>query len=138
MVDATRQPARLTALSVKQPFASMIAGLCPGRVKTIETRTWATDYRGDLLIVSSLKPDQPTLHWPRGEYPVGKALAIAELIACRPMTWHDCEAAQCDHYNAFSWVLTDIRRIEPFGVKGQRGLYKVALRHGLTQIDTDF
>ena len=42
----------MRALSVKQPWASLIAS---GQ-KTIETRTWRTDYRGDLLIVSSRQP----------------------------------------------------------------------------------
>lgn len=41
----------MKALSVKQPYADLIA--C-GR-KTIETRTWKTNYRGPLLICSSLK-----------------------------------------------------------------------------------
>ncbi len=137
-VSRVREVRRIAALSVRQPFASMIAGLCPGCVKTIETRTWGTDYRGRLLIVSSLKPDTPTLHWPRGEYPVGKALCIANLIACRPMTWRDCEAARCDlYYKAVSWVLADVRRIEPFPVRGRMGLYEVALPREMKDLTTN-
>jgi len=118
------------ALSVRQPWASMIAGLCPGVVKTIETRTWRTDYRGDLVICSSGKPDTPGMHWPRGEYPAGYALCIAELVACRPMTWHDCEKACCDLYDrAWAWVLRDIRRIEPpVKVKGRLGIFGIELK----------
>jgi hypothetical protein len=39
-------------LSVKQPYAALI---CAG-VKTVENRTWSTDYRGKLLIHASGKP----------------------------------------------------------------------------------
>ena len=127
----------MTALSVRQPWASMIAGLCPGIAKTIETRTWRTEYRGFLLIVSSRKPERPSLNWPRGEYPVGKALCIAKLIDCRKMTPDDTEAACCEYFDAYSWVLDDIRRIEPFPVKGQLGLYTVKIEHRLFMDFTD-
>ena len=39
----------MKTLSVKQPFASLICG----GVKTVENRTWTTDYRGRLLIHAS-------------------------------------------------------------------------------------
>ncbi len=42
----------MKALSAKQPWANLIAA----GEKTIETRTWATRYRGPLLIVSSRRP----------------------------------------------------------------------------------
>lgn len=42
----------MKCLSVKQPWA----GLIQQGPKIIETRTWATPYRGDLVIVSSKKP----------------------------------------------------------------------------------
>ena len=118
------------ALSVRQPWASMIAGLVPGFEKAIETRTWPTTYRGDLVIVSSLKPDHPSLHWPKGEYYYGKALCICELVTCRPMTAHDCEQARCDLYDgAYAWVLANIRRIEPpIAVKGRLGIYECVIR----------
>ena len=103
----------MMALSIKQPWANLIVG---GK-KTIETRIWQTDYRGPLLIVSSKSP---------AIAPAGCALATAELIDCRPMTKRDETAAQCEIYpNAFAWVLTNIRPIAPFPVKGRLGLYEV-------------
>jgi len=103
----------MKALSIKQPWANMIAS---GK-KTIETRTWRTNYRGPLLIVSSRTP--------RIE-PAGYALAVAELIDCRPMTKDDEEKACCQIYpRAQAWVLTNIRRIDPFPVNGKLGLYDV-------------
>ncbi len=108
----------MKALSVKQPWASMIAQ----GTKTIETRTWATDYRGDLLIVSSKKPEIAGL-------PAGKALCVLELVDCRPMTEDDVPAARCEMYEygigAFAWVLSNLRPVEPFAVRGQLGIYEV-------------
>ena len=104
----------MKALSVRQPWANRIA--CG--TKTIETRTWATPYRGPLLIVSSKSP--------RIE-PAGYALAVADLVDCRPMTRQDEAAAQCERYpGAWSWVLSNIHKVKPFPVKGQLGIYEVA------------
>lgn len=103
----------MKALSIKQPWANLIAA---GK-KTIETRLWETEYRGPLLIVSSKKPSIA---------PAGSALAVAELVDCRPMTKSDEIAAQCSIYpNAFAWVLRNVRPIDPFPVKGRLGLYDV-------------
>lgn len=103
----------MKALSIKQPWANMITS----GEKTIETRKWPTDYRGPILIVSSKTPRID---------PAGCALAVAKLIDCRPMTRRDEEDACCELYpGAYAWVLTCIRRIEPFPVRGKLGLYDV-------------
>lgn len=105
----------MKAISVKQPWVNMIAR---GK-KTIETRTWATSYRGPLLIVSSKVPNIP---------PAGYAVAVAELIECRPMRPDDKDAACCEWYpGAVAWVLDKVRPIEPVPVKGMLGLYDVAI-----------
>ncbi len=103
----------MKALSIKQPWANMIAS----GVKTIETRTWCTDYRGSLLIVSSKTP--------RIE-PAGYAIAVAKLVDCRTMTKRDEEEACCDWYpGAYSWVLINTKKIKPFPVRGRLGIYDV-------------
>lgn len=103
----------MKALSIKQPWANMIAD---GK-KTIETRTWATNYRGPLLIVSSKSPNVP---------PAGFALAIADLVDCCPMTKAHERAAACPVYKgAFSWKLANVRPIKPVPVRGQLGVYEV-------------
>jgi len=105
----------MKALSVKQPWANLIAA----GEKAIETRTWATDYRGPILIVSSRSPKIE---------PAGFALAIADLVDCRPMTHQDEPAARCGVYpNAYSWVLRNIRKIHPFPVRGKLGIYDVKI-----------
>lgn len=112
--DVPSKGSKMKALSVKQPWAKMIAS----GAKTIETRKWCTEYRGPLLIVSSKAP--------RIE-PAGYALAVVKLIDCRQMTKADQDEACCEYYSgAFSWVLTNIKLIKPFAVTGHLGLYEVA------------
>jgi len=103
------------ALSIKQSWANLIA---EGE-KTIETRKWATDYRGSILIVSSRSPKIDL---------AGFALAIADVVYCRPMTLQDETTAHCRVYpNAYAWVLQNIRKIQPFAVRGKLGLYDVEM-----------
>jgi hypothetical protein len=64
------------AISLKQPWANLVA---TGK-KTIETRTWPTKYRGDLIICSSQNPKIE---------PYGKALCIVELYDVRLMEAKD-------------------------------------------------
>jgi len=105
----------MKAISLHQPWASWIA---EGK-KTIETRFWRTHYRGDLLIVSTKKPAYQNL-------PLGKALCVVTVVNCRPMMPDDEDKAKCGYHPAvWAWELKDIRRIEPFAVKGSRGFYEV-------------
>jgi len=110
-----RASARMRALSVKQPWANMIAN----GSKTIETRTWSTKYRGPLLIVSSARP---------AIKPAGQAVAIVDLVDCRHMTKEDERAARCEVYpSAQAWILDNIRKIKPFPVRGALGLFEVEM-----------
>lgn len=102
------------ALSVKQPWAGMIYR----GEKPIETRTWPTDYRGDVLICSSKKPAM---------HPAGYALCIAEICGCRRMKKTDEAAAGCEVYpGAYAWELRNIRKLKrPFPVKGALGIFNL-------------
>ena len=107
----------IKALSVKQPWAQMIVQ----GFKIIETRTWYTEHRGDLLICSSQKPDWPGCR-------SGFALCIVNLKNCRPMIESDAAGARCEYQEdlkLFAWVLTDLREIRPFRVRGHQGIYEV-------------
>lgn len=119
----------MKALSLKQPWANMIAeGL-----KTIETRTWSTPYRGPLLIVSSKTPDLRALAGsPASKFgPYGCAIAVATLVDCRPMDPGDEDDAKCAWYEgAMAWVLKDVVRVKPFPVRGRLGVYDVAVPEG--------
>jgi hypothetical protein len=113
----------LKALSVKQPWASLIAS---GR-KWIELRTWTVSYRGPLLICASLGFAKEGAHW-GVDGPRGRALCIVELVDVRPALASD-EAGACCAISrpevTFAWVLDDERPIQPFPVKGRLGLFEV-------------
>jgi hypothetical protein len=112
----------LKAISLSQPYASLVAS---GK-KTIETRTWATKYRGPILICASQNVerwDDNTNDW----MPCGVALATATIVNCRPMTIADEAAACCKIYpKAVAWELVDTKPLEkPFPVKGKLGVFDV-------------
>jgi len=102
----------LKALSIKEPWASMIVG----GIKTIETRTWQTKHRGDLLICVTKEPVFLLS---------GMAIAVVELVDCRLGRREDNHRARCDTYNKYCWILENIRKIHPFPVKGKQRLFEV-------------
>lgn len=112
----------MKCISVKQPWANLIAS---GK-KTIETRTWNTNYRGKILIASSRKPNI---------YPAGYVVAMVTLIDCRDMELEDEDFACCGHREGLkAWVLDDIRKIKPIPVKGQLSIYE----SGIEEEDLEF
>ena len=130
----------MKALSVKQPWAFLIAE----KYKSIETRKWATDYRGPLLIVASKSPDKYAMRHFNEELRLcapheiifGKAIAVVDLVDCRKMTVDDQNDACCDIYSgAYSWCLKNVQKIKPFAVKGQLGLYEVNQNYELCDND---
>jgi len=103
----------MKAISIREPWASMIRN---GQ-KTIETRTWNTNYRGKLLLCASMRPKSDIS---------GKAFAVADLVDVRPMIKADEKKACCEIYDrAKSWILENVTPIEPFPLKGQLGLFDV-------------
>jgi len=106
------------ALSIKQPDADY---LIDGRQKTMEVRSWRTHHRGPLLICSSARP----LVTGRRS---GHAIGIVNVIDCRPMRPEDEGPAMTPYEpGLWVWLTDDRRRIEPFPVRGQMGLYDVPL-----------
>lgn len=105
----------MKALTVKQPWASLIAG---GK-KTLEVRTWQTSHRGPLLICSSKKPIL-------GLLPVGVSVCIVEVVGCRPMTVED-EAAACFACfdGAFVWELNNVQPVEHKKIQGKLSIFEV-------------
>lgn len=105
----------MKALSIKEPYATMIK---EGK-KIIETRTWKTNHRGKILLCASKSPKSEIS---------GKAFAVAELLDCLPMVKDDERFACCEIYpRANSWFLANIKKIKPFPVNGQLGLFEVKL-----------
>ena len=108
----------MKALSIKPYFALCIWW----EKKTIEIRTWKTDYRGDLLICSTADRMHNTI--PR------HALCVANLKNIRPLKRTDAEAGMFDpadfEEGLYAWELDNIRTIRPIPIKGKLGLFNVS------------
>jgi activating signal cointegrator 1 len=134
----------MKAISLWQPWASLVAL----KVKTVETRCWYTDYRGDLLICAAKTmnmeyqdyyyslPSIPMLSEskpvPYKDLPRGYAVAKVSLTDCIKMTetlidkQSDMEIA-CGNWEIgrYAWMLGDITPVTPFPVRGQQKLFEV-------------
>lgn len=119
----------MKALAVRQPWASAIMD----GVKTIELRTWKTDYRGPLAIVASGKPCKME----DGEIlPAGGIIGTVDLVDIRPLVPSDWKGAcvykkdivagvYSRHY---AWVLKNPRPLDTMiPCKGKLHLFEVEL-----------
>lgn len=121
----------MRALSVRQPWALAIVD----GVKTIEVRSWATDYRGELLICASAAPKNEFWSDENYEPPIvrllhaGCVLGSVNLVDVRPMTKKDAYegGAFCDYIKgAFSLVLKPTnKKFRPDKVVGKLKLFDV-------------
>jgi|GEM_PF-289760 hypothetical protein len=109
----------IPALTLWQPWATWIAQ----GDKKIETRSWSTSYRGRLAIHAAKRPIdwKYELDLPKAnEWPLGKVVAIADLIDCIEMT-PEFIAAQSQQEQQlglwqpgrFAWVLDNIQSLDP-------------------------
>ncbi len=61
----------------------------------------------------------------------GCAVAVVNLVDCRPMTRADEEAALRDRWSGGkAWVLENPQRVKPVPVTGKKGVYDVDLDPG--------
>jgi CheY-like chemotaxis protein len=103
------------AVTIRQPEVTRLAA---GEVR-IEVKTWRTEYRGEILLVSALTP------WIE---PAGYAIAIGRLVDCRPMTRADeLDAGKRRYANAQAWVFADVKPIRIFPVKIGRNVFDVLI-----------
>lgn len=105
----------MKALSIHPFFACQIMA---GN-KTVECRSWSTDYRGEILICSTRKLLKDTIP--------GHALCTVKLLDVVPFTKDHLKAACLDGLdvpeNHFAWILGDLRDIRPFPIKGHLSLW---------------
>ncbi len=132
----------MKCLSVWQPYASlMVVGL-----KTIETRDWATQYRGPLGIHAAKRPmtgqEKSLLYgwacrglipstWLDSEpLPCGAILAVVDLCDC--IRTEDVRAEDVRRERDFgnyaphrwAWITRNLRRLPaPFPYRGAQGLF---------------
>jgi hypothetical protein len=135
------------ALSVIQPWATLIAI----GAKRVETRSWATGYRGPLAIHAAkafpsaardrclTSPFFEALTKGRGEtqalrHPLGAVIAVAELVDVRRITSPEAfgyvlganEIAFGDWTpGRYAWLLANVRPLaEPIPARGAQGLWR--------------
>lgn len=116
----------MTILEVYEKYKHLDDFMSNRELIMTEVRSWSTKYRGPLLIVASKTWDGQSGYFHRKGLPYGQALSIANLVDCRPMCEADKGMARCDFVPGYwSWVLADVKPIEPFQVKGQLGLFEM-------------
>lgn len=122
----------MKVVSIKEPFASLITH----GIKKIETRSWKTNYRGKILIHSSLTKQEirdSIKHLVDFELIRGYILCEAELVDCIYMTEEFIEDLKKNNYTEYlcgryevgryAWVLDNIKPIKPIRAKGQLGIW---------------
>lgn len=118
----------MKALSVKQPFASLIMS---GR-KPLEIRGVPTKYRGTLAICSSRTADKAAVARLDCSGPMGVFLGTVQLVGCRVFTRADEPKAlvTCDPARQrYAWELSDPQKLRiPPLVKGALGLWDLDRR----------
>ncbi len=127
----------IRSLSWYQPYASL---MLHGK---IETRRYPTNVRGKVLICACKKPYSITQiaeisgheqyirivesklsgHVFHREN-LGCAIAIGDLVDCRPMTKEDadkCFVGYNEDKKLWCWIFENVRKIEPFQIRGKQG-----------------
>ncbi len=129
----------MKVLSIKEPFASLVAL----GIKKIETRSWKTNYRGEIYIHASLtknvikdkKREEKLLSLLPDNYDFkqGNIICKAYLKDCIYMDEEfinnikkDETEYLCGHYEIgrYAWVLEDIELLnEEISAKGKLGIW---------------
>ena len=124
----------MKVLSIKEPFATLIKD----GVKIYETRSWKTNYRGELYIHASLglsKSDnvEKATKYLKSEIKPGYILCKCNLVDCIPMTeefinYINNETNESDYgrysEGRFAWKMELIEVLdEPIEAKGKLGIW---------------
>ncbi len=124
----------MKVLSLKEPFATLIKD----GVKIYETRSWKTNYRGELYIHASMtlsKSDnvEKAQKYLKSEIKPGYILCRCELIDCIPMTEefinyiiHETNESDYGKYSLgrYAWKLKILEVLEePIVAKGKLGIW---------------
>lgn len=124
-------PNFLVALSIKQPWAELIL---LGR-KTIEVRSWPTDFRGPLVLHTGKKPElEAVFRYPdiNASY-LGGFVGVAELVNVELFTHATWSRLRAEHLvpgpmpnEAFGWRFRHVRRFKrPVDASGSLKLFPV-------------
>ncbi len=123
----------MKVISIKEPFATLIKE----NIKTIETRSWKTNYRGEIYIHASKtnhKNINPELYNLTKNLKMnnGNIIAKANLIDCVYMDKNFLKEIKnnkteylCGEYKEgrYAWILKDIEQIPPIPAKGKLNIW---------------
>ena len=127
----------MKVLTIKEPFATLIKT----KVKYIETRSWKTNYRGELYIQAGIAKITKDIFnrkelvelYKDKEMGYGNIICKCNLVDCVYMTKEFIDNEKEKNYENFiagnykegryAWVLEDVVEIEPIPVKGQLGIW---------------
>ena len=121
----------MKCISIMQPYAWCVST----GIKTLETRTWKTAYRGPLLIAASKKIDQGHYKYlqyigiklpPKKDLEYGKIIATTNLTSCVIFTRAMEKFSLCTFYHGYGFWLKGTKMLKnPVPVRGALGLYEV-------------
>ena len=127
----------MKVLTIKEPYATLIKR----KIKYIETRSWKTNYRGELYIQAGcskidkdLKQHSELLELYKDiKLNYGNIICKCNLIDCVYMTEEFINQEKENNYNNFiageykegryAWILDSIEEVEPIPVKGKLGIW---------------
>lgn len=123
----------MKVLSVREPYASLIAS----QIKTIETRSWKTNYRGEIFIhacITKNKIKDEIKHLIPDNLMYGYILCKANLVDCIYMDEEFIKKTKSTNHNnyicgryeigRYAWVLDNIEILpKPIKAKGQLGIW---------------
>lgn len=127
----------MKVLTIKEPFATLIMK----KVKYIETRSWKTNYRGELYIHAGVaklskeikKRTDLSKLYDEDNLNYGFIICKCNLVDCIYMTEEFIKKEKVKNLNNFvsgryevgryAWILDNIEPIKPIKVKGQLGIW---------------
>lgn len=128
----------MKVLSIKEPFATLIKN----NKKSIETRSWKTNYRGELYIHASISKIKKEVKDRKelmkltcdDEMGYGNILCKCELVDCIYMTEdfindikkNNYQEYVCGYYEVgrYAWMLKNIQPLErEISAKGKLGIW---------------
>lgn len=124
----------MKVLSIREPYATLIKD----KVKTYETRSWKTNYRGEIYIHASLSQGksenvETAKKCLKSEIKPGYILCKCELLDCIPMTkefikyiYNNTNESNYGNYAEvrYAWKLKVLEVLEePISAKGKLGIW---------------
>ena len=133
----------MKVLSIREPYATLIKD----GIKTIETRSWKTNYRGKILIhacKTKQKIKEEIKPLIKSNLCYGKIICVADLVDCIFMDEQYIKKIKEENFNnyicgnyqigRYGWVLKNIKILDnQFLVNGQLGLWN----YNLEEYDED-